>query len=154
MRILVLNGPNLNLLGSREPAVYGRETLADIEALLRARAAALGVEIAFVQSNHEGTLVDEIQAHADWDGLIINAAAYTHTSVAIADVVRATGVPAVEVHLSNVYAREPFRHHSYLAPAAWGQLTGFGFRGYLAALDLLHGRLHDEQTQRSGGTRA
>ena len=154
MRILVLNGPNLNLLGSREPAVYGRETLADIEALLRAHAAELGVEIAFMQSNHEGALVDAIQSHADWDGLIINAAAYTHTSVAIPDAVRATGIAAVEVHLSNVYARETFRHHSYLAPVAWGQLTGFGFRGYLAAFDLLHGRLRDEQAQRSGGTRA
>ncbi|MFA7249170.1 MAG: type II 3-dehydroquinate dehydratase [Dehalococcoidia bacterium] len=141
MRVLVLNGPNLNMLGTREPEIYGRETLADIEILVRNRAQELGIEVAFAQSNHEGELVDTIQAHRDWDGLIINAAGYTHTSVAIPDAIAATGIPTVEVHLSNVFKREPFRHHSYLSPYVWGCLAGFGFRGYLAALDLLHGRL-------------
>ena len=144
MRILVLNGPNLNLLGHRQPEVYGLETLADMEVLLRARAEPLGVELAFVQSNSEGALVDAIHAHRDWDGLILNAAAYTHTSLAIADAVQAVQLPTVEVHLSNIYARERFRHRSYLAAVAWGQLSGFGYRGYLAALDLLHGRLSEE----------
>ncbi|MEX2446723.1 MAG: type II 3-dehydroquinate dehydratase [Dehalococcoidia bacterium] len=141
MRILVLNGPNLNLLGSREPDVYGRETLADIEVLVRSRAEELGVEVAFLQSNHEGALVDAIHEHRDWDGLIINAGAYTHTSIALADAISGVQVPAVEVHLSNVHRREAFRHHSYLSPVVWGQVVGFGFRGYTAALDLLHGRL-------------
>lgn len=144
MRLLVLNGPNLNLLGSREPEIYGLETLADIELLMRTRAEKLGVEVAFVQSNHEGELVDAIQSHRDWDGLIINAGAYTHTSLAIPDAITSVGIPAIEVHLSNVHAREAFRHHSYLSPIVWGQVVGFGFRGYLAALDLLYGRLTDE----------
>ena len=147
MRILVLNGPNLNLLGHRTPEVYGRETLADIELLLRNRADALGVELAFVQSNHEGELVDAIHEHRDWDGLIINAGAYTHTSLAIADAVEAVEVMAVEVHLSNVFAREEFRHVSYLSPVVWGQVVGFGYRGYLAALDLLHGLLTDDEDE-------
>ena len=144
MRVLVLNGPNLNLLGSREPNVYGRETLADIDLLIRTRAEKLGVEVAFFQSNHEGALIDAIQSHRDWDGLIINAGAYTHTSLGIADAISAVQVPTVEVHLSNVFAREAVRHHSHLSPVVWGQVTGFGFRGYLAALDLLYGRLTDE----------
>ncbi len=144
MRILVLNGPNLNLLGSREPEIYGLQTLADIEVLMRKRAAELGnVECAFVQSNHEGALVDAIQAHRDWDGLIINAGALTHTSVAIPDAITATAITAVEVHLSNVFAREEFRHHSFISPVAWGMVTGFGYRGYLAALDLLCDFLSD-----------
>ncbi|MSQ30609.1 MAG: type II 3-dehydroquinate dehydratase [Dehalococcoidia bacterium] len=141
MRVLVLNGPNLNLLGSREPEVYGRETLADIEVLVRNRAQALGIEVAFAQSNHEGDLVDVIQAHRGWDGLILNAGAYTHTSQAIPDAISATQLLTVEVHLSNVFRREAFRHHSTISPVAWGCIVGFGFRGYLAALDLLHGRL-------------
>ena len=144
MRVLVLNGPNLNLLGIRDPAIYGRETLADIEVLVRNRGEALGIEVAFAQSNHEGELVDIIQAHRGWDGLIVNAAAYTHTSVAIADAISAVTILTVEVHLSNVFKREAFRHHSYISPVAWGCVTGFGFRGYLAALDLLHGRLMEE----------
>ena len=147
MRILVLNGPNLNLLGHRQPELYGRETLADIETLMRGRADDLGgVELAFVQSNHEGELIDAIHEHRDWDGLIVNAGAYTHTSLAIADAVASVDVPAVEVHLSNVFARERFRHRSYLSPVAWGTLSGFGYRSYLAALDLLHGRLSQEAT--------
>ena len=112
MRILVLNGPNLNLLGTREPEVYGRETLADIELLLRNRAEALGIELDFVQSNKEGDLVTAIQEHAGWDGMILNAAGYTHTSVAIPDAIQATQLLTVEVHLSNIYKREAFRHHS------------------------------------------
>ena len=144
MRILVLNGPNLNLLGTREPEIYGLETLAGIEALLTARASELGIELQLMQSNHEGELIDAIQAHGDWDGLIINAAALTHTSAAIADVITAVEILAVEVHLSNVHKRESFRHHSFLSPVCWGQVTGFGFRSYLAALDLLYGRLRDE----------
>ena len=119
----------------------------DIELLLRNRADALGVELAFVQSNHEGELVDAIHEHRDWDGLIINAGAYTHTSLAIADAVEAVEVMAVEVHLSNVFAREEFRHVSYLSPVVWGQVVGFGYRGYLAALDLLHGLLTDDEDE-------
>jgi 3-dehydroquinate dehydratase-2 len=143
MRILVLNGPNLNLLGTREPEVYGRETLADIELLLRNRAEALGIELDFVQSNKEGDLVTAIQEHAGWDGMILNAAGYTHTSVAIPDAIQATQLLTVEVHLSNIYKREAFRHHSYVAPAAWGQITGLGYHGYLAALEALHRRLSE-----------
>jgi 3-dehydroquinate dehydratase-2 len=147
VRILVLNGPNLNLLGHRTPEVYGYETLSDIELLLRSRAGELGVELAFVQSNHEGELVDAIHEHRDWDGLIINAGAYTHTSLAIADAIEAVEVMAVEVHLSNVFAREQFRHLSYLSPVVRGQVVGFGYRGYLAALDLLHGLLTDDEDE-------
>ncbi|MGE0227418.1 MAG: type II 3-dehydroquinate dehydratase [Dehalococcoidia bacterium] len=145
MRILVLNGPNLNLLGSREPEIYGLQTLADIELLLRNRADEHGIEVRCVQSNHEGVLVDLIQEHRDWDGFILNAGALTHTSLAIPDAISSVGVPTVEVHLSNIYARESFRHHSYLAPVAWGQVAGFGYRGYLAALDLLYDRLSREE---------
>ena len=140
MRVLVLNGPNLNLLGMRQPEIYGRETLADIEVLVRNRAEALGIEVEFAQSNHEGELVDIIQAHRGWDGLILTAGAYTHTSVAIPDAISGVQIPTVEVHLSNVFKREEFRHHSYISPVAWGCVVGFGWRGYLAALDLLHGR--------------
>jgi 3-dehydroquinate dehydratase-2 len=144
MRIFVLNGPNLNLLGRRQPDVYGLETLDDIEILMRAHAEGLGVDLEFLQSNHEGDLVDAVQEHFDWDGMIINAGAYTHTSLAIADAIAAVRVPTVEVHLSNVYARERIRHRSLLAPVVWGQVTGLGYRGYLAALDALHRRLRDE----------
>ncbi|MEX2032819.1 MAG: type II 3-dehydroquinate dehydratase [Dehalococcoidia bacterium] len=143
MRILVLNGPNLNLLGSREPEVYGRETLADIEVLVRRRAAELDIEIAFLQSNFEGELIDAIHAHRDWDAMILNAGGYTHTSIALADAIAGTQLLTVEVHLSNLHKRESFRHHSYIAGVAWGQLTGFGWRGYIAALEMLHGRLSE-----------
>ena len=146
MRILVLNGPNLNLLGHRQPEIYGRETLEDIEQLCRRRGQELGIELAFVQSNSEGGLVDALHEHSDWDGVVLNAAAYTHTSLALADALAALALPAVEVHLSNVYAREEIRHRSLIAPHVWGQITGFGYRGYLAALDLLHSRLSDGQT--------
>ena len=147
MHVLVLNGPNLNLLGHRVPELYGRETLADIELLLRHRAEQLDVELSFVQSNHEGGLVDALHEHRHCDGVVINAGGLTHTSVAIADAIEAIDVPAVEVHLSNVFAREAFRQHSYLSPIVWGQVTGFGYRGYLAALDLLHGRLSESDSE-------
>ena len=141
MRILILNGPNLNLLGQREPEIYGRETLRDIELLCEQRAEELGIEIACVQSNSEGALVDALHEHREWDGVVLNAAAYTHTSLALADAIAATQLPTIEVHLSNIHAREEIRHTSLIAPVVWGQVSGFGYRGYLAALDLLHSRL-------------
>lgn len=140
--ILVLNGPNLNLLGTREPDVYGRETLADLEAACRAHGQRLGLGVDFRQSNHEGELVGWIQeareAHA---GIAINAGAYTHTSVAILDALRAAGLPTIEVHLSNVFQREEFRHRSYISPAALGVICGLGTDGYRYALDALARRL-------------
>ncbi|MBM3516629.1 MAG: type II 3-dehydroquinate dehydratase [Alphaproteobacteria bacterium] len=136
--ILVLNGPNLNLLGEREPEIYGRETLRDIEAALQARAAELGVAIAVRQSNHEGELVDWIQeARGTASGIILNAGAYTHTSLAIADALRLCSLPVIEVHLSNVFRREPFRHRSFISPIARGVICGLGARGYLFALEAL-----------------
>lgn len=147
MRILVLNGPNLNALGHREPEIYGLETLEDIEALLRQRSEDLGgIEIDFIQSNHEGELIDAIHAHHDWDGIIINGAALTHSSTALADALSTVKLPAIEVHLSNVHTRpETWRHHSYLSPVTWGQVSGFGYRSYLAALDLLYSRVAEAQ---------
>ena len=144
MRVLILNGPNLNLLGEREPEIYGHETLADARAAAAASAPPrLGLEIAFAQSNSEGEMVDMLQQHRDWDGVILNAAAYTHTSLALADTLAAFQPPVVEVHLSNIHAREEIRRQSLTAPHAWGLISGFGFRGYLAALDLLHSRLSE-----------
>ncbi len=135
-QILVLNGPNLNMLGSREPDIYGSETLADIEATCRARAEALGLGIEFRQSNGEGELVTWIQeARGTAAALIVNAGAYTHTSVAIPDALRAAELPVYEVHLSNIYQRETFRHHSYISAVATGVLCGFGAAGYLFALE-------------------
>lgn len=134
--ILVINGPNLNLLGTREPGIYGNLTLADIEAKMRARAAELKVKLEFCQSNHEGDLVDRIgQAAGKFSCIIINPGAYTHTSIAIQDAVRAAGVPAIEVHLSNIAAREEYRHTSLVAPACIGQISGLGADSYLLALD-------------------
>lgn len=143
MRIFVVNGPNLNLLGHRQPEIYGLESLADIELLMTNRADELGVDLEFFQSNSEGAIIDAIHGHRDCDGVIINAGAYTHTSLAIADAITTVALPAIEVHLSNVHARERVRHRSFLAPVVWGQVVGFGFRGYLAALDLLHARLSE-----------
>lgn len=134
--ILVLHGPNLNLLGSREPEVYGRDTLADIDQRLQALAGEAGAVCQTFQSNHEGALVDRIQA-ASRDGtdfIIINAAAYTHTSVAIRDALAAVAIPFIEVHLSNVHKREPFRHHSFLSDTAQGVIVGLGSHGYVSAL--------------------
>ncbi len=139
MKLLVVHGPNLNMLGLREPEVYGTCTLDSINEMLDKEARALEVELKFVQANSEGELVSAIQDAADWaDGIIINPAAYTHTSVALRDAISATGLPAVEVHLSNVYAREDFRHHSFIAPVAIGQITGFGAESYRMALHALH----------------
>ena len=137
-RILVVHGPNLNMLGQREPDHYGTQTLDDIDRLLQSRANELGLEISAFQSNHEGELVDAIQAGAgNIEGLIINPAAYTHTSVAIRDAVLLVNVPTIEVHLSNIHKRESFRHHSYIADIATGQISGLGVSGYLFALDAL-----------------
>ena len=136
MRILFLNGPNLNLLGQREPEVYGRTTLADIETKVRDRARELKMRIEFRQSNLEGELVGWIQqAKGKFDVIVLNAAAYTHTSVALRDAIAAVGVPTIEIHLSNVHAREEFRHKSLIAPVCWGQIAGFGADSYVLALE-------------------
>ena len=136
MKILFLNGPNLNLLGQREPEVYGKATLADIEAKVRERAAKLGAEIGFRQSNLEGELVAWIQeAKGKFDVIVLNAAAYTHTSIALRDAIAATGVPTLEIHLSNVYAREEFRQKSLIAAVCRGQITGFGPHSYVLAVE-------------------
>jgi 3-dehydroquinate dehydratase II len=142
MRIAVLNGPNLNLLGEREPEVYGRTTLAEIEAMVREAALARGADIDWLQTNHEGALVDAVQAlRGRTDGALINAAAFTHSSLALRDALLAVRIPFVEVHLSNIFAREPSRRHSVIADLAVGLVTGFGAQGYLLALDALVGRL-------------
>ncbi len=141
--ILVIHGPNLNMLGSREPEVYGSQTLEDIDRDLSDRAEALGLRLETFQSNHEGAIVQRIQESVGHIlGLIINPAAYTHTSVAIRDALLLLDVPIIEVHLSNVYKREPFRHVSYTAPAAIGQITGLGADGYRLALEALARRIH------------
>jgi 3-dehydroquinate dehydratase-2 len=133
---LVLNGPNLNLLGKREPKVYGKETLQDIEKSIQKKAKALGVRVDCIQSNQEGDLVEQIQkAKGQYSVVILNAGGYTHSSVAIRDAISAVQIPTIEVHLSNIYAREPFRHHSMIAPVSIGQISGFGSAGYLLALD-------------------
>jgi 3-dehydroquinate dehydratase-2 len=145
MKILVVNGPNLNLLGTREPDVYGGETLADIGKAVSDAAASMGVELDTCQSNEEGVLVTEIGESAGvYDGLIINPAAYTHTSVALRDAIKACGVPCVEVHLSNTHAREEFRHKSLTAPVCVGQIMGFGGAGYVLALQGLVKKLQSE----------
>lgn len=142
MRLTVLNGPNLNLLGTREPDLYGRVTLGEIESLVEAEAARLGVTLEWFQSNHEGALVDAIQAlPGRADGLVLNAAAYTHTSLAIRDALLAVGIPFVEVHLSNVFARDEARRRSLMADLAVGVIAGFGPQSYLLALRALHARL-------------
>jgi 3-dehydroquinate dehydratase II len=135
--IYVINGPNLNLLGTREPEKYGRATLADVEALCRETARRHGLEIEFRQSNHEGELVDWIHAAGEHKavGIVLNAAAYTHTSIAILDAITAAAVPTIEVHITNVHAREEFRHHSYVSKAAKAVLCGFGIDGYALAID-------------------
>ncbi len=136
--ILIVNGPNLNMLGQREPAIYGTDTLADIEAACRTKAAALGFDIDFRQSNREGELVDWTQtAGAKFAGIIVNAGGYTHTSVALLDALTVSGLPVIEVHLSNIFRREEFRHHSYVSRAASGVICGFGLTGYLLALDAM-----------------
>ncbi|MDA8445275.1 type II 3-dehydroquinate dehydratase [Paracidovorax valerianellae] len=143
--VFVLNGPNLNLLGTREPSVYGVQTLADVETMCAQACDRHGFALQFRQSNHEGELVDwvheagRLHAAGELAGLVLNAAAYTHTSVALLDAVKGTGVPLVELHISNVHAREPFRHHSYLSSAARAVMCGFGVQGYVLAIDGLAG---------------
>ncbi len=135
MKILVMNGPNLNLLGKREPEIYGSVTLDDINKRIMVLAAELGVEVAFFQSNHEGELVQKIQdAMGVYEAIVINPGAYTHTSVALRDAISSTGIPTVEAHISNIYKREEFRTHSYISGVAVGQIAGFGPDSYLLAL--------------------
>ncbi|WP_299498457.1 type II 3-dehydroquinate dehydratase [uncultured Roseobacter sp.] len=142
--ILVLNGPNLNLLGSRQPEVYGATTLADIEKMCADWADANGCTVSFAQSNHEGALIDHIQAaRGVSDGIVLNAGAYTHTSMALMDAIASVDLPAIELHLSNVHAREDFRHVSYIAKVSIGLICGFGARGYIMALDAMHAHLKD-----------
>jgi len=140
--VLVLNGPNLNLLGTRQPEVYGTTTLADVQVLCEDEAARLGLMTTFMQSNHEGALIDAIHgARGTHDALILNAGAYTHTSIALMDAIASVELPLVEVHLSNIHARESFRHTSYIAPVAIGQICGFGAYGYVMALQALKHRM-------------
>ncbi|CDP51059.1 type II 3-dehydroquinate dehydratase [Paradevosia shaoguanensis] len=141
-RVLVLNGPNLNLLGTREPGTYGSQTLADIEKLCKEEAKSLGLALDFRQTNSEGELVTWIQdARKTADGIVINPAAYSHTSVAIHDALRAVGLPTIEVHLTNIHTREPFRHHSYVSSVALGVICGLGASGYRYALAALAEKL-------------
>jgi 3-dehydroquinate dehydratase-2 len=139
---LILNGPNLNLLGTRQPEVYGKTTLSDIERMCQDHAECIGVSLNFAQSNHEGVLIDHIHAargvHA---GIILNAGAYTHTSVALMDAIASVELPAIELHLSNVHAREEFRHKSYIAKVCVGIICGFGAHGYLLAMDAMKARI-------------
>ncbi|WP_026828915.1 type II 3-dehydroquinate dehydratase [Exiguobacterium artemiae] len=135
MRILVLNGPNLNLLGTREPDTYGAQTLSDLEGLIKTRFK--DIDFQFAQSNHEGELIDYLHGARGYDGIVLNAAAYTHTSIALRDAIAAIDVPTIEVHLSNVHAREAFRHHSMLAPVCRGVISGLGMTGYLLAVEAL-----------------
>ena len=138
LSILVLHGPNLNLLGLREPGIYGSLTLAEINRLLESKAMELQAEVSSVQSNHEGVLVDAIHgALGEYQGIVINAGAYTHTSVALRDAIAGVNLPTVEVHLSNIYRREDFRHHSHIAPVVIGQVSGFGAQSYLLGLQAL-----------------
>ena len=142
---LVMNGPNLNLLGTREPAVYGSQTLADVQALCQQACATHGFALDFRQSNHEGVLVDwlheagRMHAAGELTGVVLNAGAYTHTSVALHDAIKGTGIALIELHISNVHAREAFRHHSYISPAARAVMAGFGVQGYALAISGLAG---------------
>jgi 3-dehydroquinate dehydratase II len=141
-RVLLLNGPNLNMLGTREPQTYGSQTLADIEAMAKAEGKTLGLTVTCKQSNIEGELVTWIQqAQGTQDAIVINPGAYSHTSIAIHDAIRAVGLPVVEVHLSNIYTREAFRHHSYVSPVALGVICGLGATGYKLALHALAEKL-------------
>ena len=136
--LLILNGPNLNLLGQRQPEIYGHMTLADVHELCDNKAKILGIDIEFEQTNHEGRMVDLIQvAKTTHDGIILNAGAYTHTSIALFDALTAVEIPAIELHLSNVFSREAFRHHSYISNVAIGVICGFGAHGYLLAIDAM-----------------
>lgn len=143
MKILILNGPNLNMLGVREPAIYGKTSYADIEREIKAKCASLHIDCEVIQSNHEGVLVDEIQRayRENFDGIVINPAAYTHTSVAIADAIKAVSLPTVEIHLSDPDTREEFRHISYIRPLVIATVKGEGWQGYLHAIDVLYTHL-------------
>ncbi|MBK18112.1 MAG: type II 3-dehydroquinate dehydratase [Rhodospirillaceae bacterium] len=144
--VIILNGPNLNLLGTREPEIYGRDTLSDIEEKCRFHAEKTGLSIDFRQSNNEGDLVTWIQEAASRsDGIIINPAAYTHTSVAILDALKQVDCPIIEIHLSNIFSREEFRHHSFVSPVAKGVICGFGAQGYLLALDAISSVISDKE---------
>ena len=146
--VFILNGPNLNLLGVREPSIYGRDTLGDVEERCSARAAALSLEIDFRQSNHEGQLVDWVQeARESAHGIILNAGALTHTSVALFDALSAADLPIIEVHLSNIFRRESFRHHSYISLAANGVICGLGVQGYELALDAIASLIEGESEE-------
>jgi 3-dehydroquinate dehydratase-2 len=147
--ILLLHGPNLNLLGKREPDVYGVKTLADINAMVIEAGSRQDIDVRVVQSNSEGTLIDELHEARNWaNGVIFNPGAYTHTSIALRDAIAAIELPVVEVHLSNVHAREEFRHESMLAPVCVGQISGFGWRSYLLGLEALLGYLEDTGSRR------
>jgi 3-dehydroquinate dehydratase II len=145
--ILVLHGPNLNLLGLREPGIYGSASLLDVNQMLEQTAIALGASITTFQSNHEGALIDQIHAALDvHQGILINPGGYTHTSVALRDAIAGVNLPTVEVHLSNIHKREEFRHHSYIAPVAIGQISGFGIESYRLGLQALVHHLESNQT--------
>ena len=144
MKILVLNGPNINMLGIREPDIYGASTYEDLCHMITAHSASVGVEVELYQSNHEGCLVDKIQAaYQNFDGIVINPAAYTHTSVALLDALKAVGIPTVEVHISDVSKREDFRQISYVRSYCCATIAGHGFQGYLEAIDLLKAKIEE-----------
>ncbi|MBO9445077.1 type II 3-dehydroquinate dehydratase [Ruegeria sp. R14_0] len=144
-KVLILNGPNLNLLGTRQPEVYGHTTLKMVEETCVSHGASIGLEVSHLQSNHEGALIDAIHgAKGNQDGIVLNAGAYTHTSIALMDAISSVELPVVEVHLSNIHAREAFRHKSYIARVALGQICGFGLQSYVMALDALSAHFRDK----------
>ena len=145
MKLLIINGPNLNMLGIREPGIYGNSTLADLKRLITEHCEGRGIQLDFFQSNHEGDIVDRIQtAYGNTDGIVINPAAYTHTSVAILDALKAVGIPTVEVHLSDIATREEFRKHSYISAACLTTIKGKHFQGYLEAVDILEKHINQK----------